>query len=186
MTLASYHRSSRLHAPVCSIINRSGSSSSTNSNSCSSSSSISSNISSNIHKYSGPYSHSREVLQLRSHNYSSKRGYHRSSDRGAAKRDYYEVLGVQRGATKDEVKKKFRELAKKYHPDLNKDDKNAEAKFREVSEAYEVLEDDTKRQRYDSMGHAGVDDSFGGGQGGVPPQQPPGTMRATPQEMEAI
>jgi molecular chaperone DnaJ len=76
------------------------------------------------------------------------------------------VLGVQRGATKDEVKKKFRELAKKYHPDLNKDDKNAEAKFREVSEAYEVLEDDTKRQRYDSMGHAGVDDSFGGGQGG--------------------
>ena len=75
-------------------------------------------------------------------------------------------MGLNKSASKDEIKRKYRELAKKYHPDLNKDDKNAEAKFREVSEAYEVLQDATKRQQYDAFGHAGVDPQYqqsGGG-----------------------
>lgn len=76
------------------------------------------------------------------------------------KKDFYEVLGVPKSSTKDDIKKKYRELAKKYHPDLNKDDKNAEKKFREVSEAHEVLENETKRQRYDAYGHAGVDENY--------------------------
>jgi molecular chaperone DnaJ len=85
------------------------------------------------------------------------------------KRDYYDVLGVRKGSSKDEIKKKFRELAKKYHPDLNKDDKGAAKKFQEVSEAYEVLEDDNKRQMYDNFGHAAVDGSAGDpGAGGNP------------------
>ena len=94
------------------------------------------------------------------------RGYRTSSALWAAKKDFYEVLGVARTADKNEIKKKFRELAKKYHPDLNKDNKNAEAKFREVSEAYEVLEDDNKRKRYEAYGHAGVDPNMGGGGAG--------------------
>jgi molecular chaperone DnaJ len=85
------------------------------------------------------------------------------------KRDYYDVLGLRKGASKDEIKKKFRELAKKYHPDLNKDDESAAKKFQEVSEAYEVLEDDNKRQMYDNFGHAAVDGSAGDpGAGGNP------------------
>ena len=83
----------------------------------------------------------------------------------AEKRDYYEVLGVNKGASGDEIKKAFRKLSKKYHPDLNPDDKVAEEKFKEVNEAYQVLSDDEKRQRYDQFGHAGVDGNagFGGG-----------------------
>ena len=82
------------------------------------------------------------------------------------KRDYYEVLGVAKTATEDELKKAYRKLAKQYHPDLNPGDKTAEAKFKEVNEAYEVLSDKDKRARYDQFGHAGVDPNFGAGGGG--------------------
>jgi len=91
----------------------------------------------------------------------SRRLFHTSKI--ALKKDYYEVLGVAKNSSKDDIKKKFRELAKKYHPDLNKEDKNAHKMFQEVSEAYEVLEDDNKRKQYDSYGHAGVDPNFQGG-----------------------
>ena len=77
------------------------------------------------------------------------------------KRDYYEVLEINKNATDDEVKKSYRRLAKKYHPDLNKGDKAAEEKFKEISEAYEVLMDKNKRANYDKHGHAGVNSQFG-------------------------
>lgn len=81
------------------------------------------------------------------------------------KRDYYEVLGLQKGATDDEIKKAYRKMAKKYHPDLNPDDPEAEAKFKEVNEANQVLSDPEKRAKYDQFGHAGVDPSYGAGAG---------------------
>lgn len=82
-----------------------------------------------------------------------------------AKRDYYEVLGVSKTASKDEIKKAYRKLSKKYHPDLNKEPDAAE-KFKEISEAYEVLSDDTKRAQYDQFGHEGPSQGFGGFGGG--------------------
>lgn len=85
----------------------------------------------------------------------------------ADKRDYYEVLGVSKGASEDELKKAFRKLAKQYHPDLHPDDKECEAKFKEINEAYEVLSDSGKRAKYDQFGFAGVDPSYGAGQGGA-------------------
>ena len=81
------------------------------------------------------------------------------------KRDYYEVLGVSRGASEDEIKKAYKKMARKYHPDLNPGDKTAEEKFKEVNEAYEVLSDADKKARYDQYGHAGVDPNFGAGGG---------------------
>ena len=83
----------------------------------------------------------------------------------ADERDYYEVLGVQKGASDDEIKKAFKKMARKYHPDLHPDDKEAGEKFREINKAYEVLSDPEKRQRYDQFGHAGVDPNYGGSGG---------------------
>ena len=80
-----------------------------------------------------------------------------------AKRDYYEVLGVSKGASADEIKKAYRQMAIKYHPDKNPGDKEAEEKFKEAAEAYDVLSNQEKRQRYDQFGHAGVGSSAAGG-----------------------
>ncbi|MBN1950629.1 MAG: molecular chaperone DnaJ [Bacteroidales bacterium] len=79
------------------------------------------------------------------------------------KRDYYEILGISKGAAADEIKKAYRQQALKFHPDKNPDNKEAEEKFKEAAEAYEVLSDPQKRQRYDQFGHAGVSGSAGGG-----------------------
>lgn len=84
----------------------------------------------------------------------------------ADKRDYYEVLGLDKSASDDEIKKAYRKMAKKYHPDLNPGDKTAEANFKECNEAYEVLSDADKKAKYDRFGHAGVDPNYGAGQGG--------------------
>ncbi|SHE33501.1 molecular chaperone DnaJ [Alkalibacter saccharofermentans] len=79
-----------------------------------------------------------------------------------SKRDYYEVLGVSKGASEDEIKKAYRKLAMKYHPDRNPEDKEAEENFKEVNEAYEVLSDSSKRSQYDQFGHAGMGNGAGG------------------------
>ncbi|MGX9757231.1 molecular chaperone DnaJ [Clostridioides difficile] len=85
----------------------------------------------------------------------------------STKRDYYEVLGISKGAEAQEIKKAYRKLAMKYHPDRNPGDKEAEEKFKEINEAYEVLSDDTKRKTYDQFGHDGLNGQGGfGGQGG--------------------
>jgi len=83
-----------------------------------------------------------------------------------AKRDYYEVLGISKGASEGEIKKAYRKLAIQYHPDKNPDDAEAENKFKEAAEAYEVLSDPQKKARYDQYGHAGMGGAAGGGFGG--------------------
>lgn len=86
----------------------------------------------------------------------------------AEKRDFYDVLGIGKGASDDEIKKAYRRMAKTCHPDLYPGDEEKEAKFKELNEANEVLSDADKRARYDQFGHAGVDPNFGGGAGGNP------------------
>lgn len=83
-----------------------------------------------------------------------------------SKRDYYDILGVSKSASAEEIKKAYRKLAIKYHPDKNPNDKSAEEKFKEAAEAYEVLSSPDKKQRYDQFGHAGVGGAAGGGYGG--------------------
>ena len=82
------------------------------------------------------------------------------------KRDYYEVLGVPKGASDSEIKSAYRKLAKKYHPDMNPGDAEAEKKFKEASEAYAILSDADKRKQYDQFGHAAFENGGGGGYGG--------------------
>ena len=81
-------------------------------------------------------------------------------------KDLYDIIGVSKNASQDEIKKSYRKLALKYHPDKNPDNKDAEKKFKEAAEAYAVLSDDNKRARYDQFGHAGVGMGEGPGQGG--------------------
>ena len=84
----------------------------------------------------------------------------------SVKRDFYEIIGVGKSASADDIKKAYRKLALKYHPDRNPNNKEAENKFKEATEAYEILSDPAKRTKYDQFGHAGVDNNFGGGAGG--------------------
>ena len=82
-----------------------------------------------------------------------------------AKRDYYDVLGVSKSASKDEIKKAYRKLALKYHPDKTKGDKSSEEKFKEASEAYHILSDEKRKTNYDQFGHAAFEGAGAGGQG---------------------
>ena len=84
-----------------------------------------------------------------------------------AKRDFYEVLGLAKNASKEDIRKAYRKLAMKYHPDRNPDSKEAEDKFKEVKEAYEILYDDEKRSAYDRFGHAAFEQGAGNGAGGL-------------------
>ena len=86
----------------------------------------------------------------------------------STKRDYYEVLGVTKDSDENAIKKAYRQLAKKYHPDMNPGDAEAEAKFKEVNEAYDVLSDPDKKAKYDQYGHAAFDPASGMGGGGFP------------------
>ena len=83
-----------------------------------------------------------------------------------AKRDYYDILGVSKNSSQDEIKKAYRKVALKYHPDRNPDNQAAEDKFKEAAEAYEMLSNTEKKQRYDQFGHAGIDGQGGFGGGG--------------------
>lgn len=103
-------------------------------------------------------------------------------NRGMAKRDYYEVLDVSKNASDDEIKKAYRKLAVKYHPDKNPGDKEAEEKFKEISEAHEVLSDKQKRARYDQFGHAGVGGASGNPFGGGNPFGQDGAFNFNGQE----
>ncbi|MCZ8147148.1 MAG: DnaJ domain-containing protein, partial [Roseomonas sp.] len=85
-----------------------------------------------------------------------------------AKRDHYQVLGVARDASEEDLKKAYRKLAMQYHPDRNQGDKGAEAKFKELNEAYDILKDAEKRAAYDRFGHAAFEGGMGGGSGGGP------------------
>ncbi|KJE89030.1 DnaJ protein [Capsaspora owczarzaki ATCC 30864] len=101
--------------------------------------------------------------------FASSRGFHTSAAPLAASKDLYATLGVSKTATVSEIKKAYYQLAKKYHPDTNKTDKDAAKKFSEISEAYETLSDETKRQRYDTYGTTGDNQFGGGGSGGFDP-----------------
>ena len=90
----------------------------------------------------------------------------------ADKRDYYDVLGVSKDSSADEIKKAYRKLAKKYHPDMNPGDAEAEKNFKEVNEAYDVLSDSDKKAKYDAYGHAAFDPAAGGGSGCSRPPRP--------------
>ena len=100
--------------------------------------------------------------------------------RHMAKRDYYEILGLNRDVPEGDIKKAYRRLAMKFHPDRNPDDASAEEKFKEATEAYEILSDAEKREAYDRFGHAGVDPNMGGMGGGMPGMGGMGGMGGMP------
>ena len=106
----------------------------------------------------------------------------------ATKRDYYETLGVPKNASEEEIKKAYRKLAMKHHPDRNAEDKSAEGKFKEAKEAYEMLSNAEKRAAYDQYGHAGVDPNMRGpgGPGGEAPQGKPADDNVVDAEVKEV